>query len=769
MKEVVTAIDVNFSTNGSSHSATVSSSVVDDNCTSSVLGSIDGTIGRSSTFSEKTLHKFLDGFILSEETVTKDPIGIKKTRKYIDSLSMKLDSWILLVRGVTCSPTTSLKYYGNVYAASQLPAQAFGYVPNFSNAMGGATLAKDATISSSNRIIILGRTRTVISAFSPPSLTKTQSGNVLEKQRIYRVYEDGKLNQNLSIGPEFGIVFENAQVKYGYTASEFFKALQSLGINIIGAETLFSDDILFEQSGTLRSCLSAVTSFFGLYWYIDRVQNSWSIRIISSSYANQFKIEDPTIDTDSRILSASFSKGGKSPRNVCSYIGTTNSDDGSGGGSITYGRQASKAQLKLVDFSQLYGSTFSSYNIQVSLIQKFFTFFTGSIKGSSDAFDKLIYFCIHKYPSFSGQLGSSYTDIPEDKGEVKIAKNIFDEAGSEAKKDDLALVNLNFEDKFYSLQSTAFKQMEKPSNSKLYTVLNSFFTYYNSLYISHGYSEYRANNIGISNASGPYRSDDYISVIPDLSDFCQFLISCSVDIPTISKLAQYAGVRSGDYYFISLKTNSLPSEIDQESNWDGLNTRMALINGSADRLYLGFKADAESLISNQITASESAFQKAGNNLFKKKSYLMLPRIETEEQDSSSGDQQEKTPDFDVMYFDVKTPIANDFTKSDLKVFNGDTQEVRAIADAWQATFANSYDLNSSSVTYYDLIFPDLDITLDSVSISIGSDGATTTITRSNKSILPPDNSIFVNKYQAQNTHRDSYTMSAGQKNFFRFN
>jgi hypothetical protein len=78
-------------------------------------------------------------------------------------------------------------------------------------------------------------------------------------------------------------------------------------------------------------------------------------------------------------------------------------------------------------------------------------------------------------------------------------------------------------------------------------------------------------------------------------------------------------------------------------------------------------------------------------------------------------------------------------------------------------------LKSSSVTYYDFRIPKLDISIDSVSISIGSDGVSTTITKSNKAFLPPDQSIILSEGMSINATINSKKMTAGVKNFLKLN
>ena len=319
MSEVITAVEVNFSTSGGSHTATVSTANASTTCGSEALGSVVGKLGEKSTFTKKEIDSLLENFVLEEESSTKDAYGVKKQFKYIDRLSQKLDSWVVLSRGSTASPVgdgaSAYSYEGRIYPSSELPNAAF-YNNSFPAGMNKT--AEGAFIDNTSRVIVLGKTHSVISVMKDQNKTTNQ--------KIFNVYRKGSLVSELSSGGVAKPEFSDASIKYGYTAQEFFDAIKSISINIDSLPAFNNN--LFDVSGTLRSCISAITSFYGYYWYVDKK----SIVLISSATANSISIKDETSSTDSSILSATFTKGGRSPRVVASFYGSSNPEDNTGGG-----------------------------------------------------------------------------------------------------------------------------------------------------------------------------------------------------------------------------------------------------------------------------------------------------------------------------------------------------------------------------------------------------------------------------------------------------
>ena len=113
--ETISGIEVNFSSGGGAHSASVSSIEGSESPEGGKdLGKISGEAGERPVFSEEKLNELLENFILTEKTVSKDPVKTTISRKYSDKTSLILQANILLVRGINASPTQDLDFDGIV-------------------------------------------------------------------------------------------------------------------------------------------------------------------------------------------------------------------------------------------------------------------------------------------------------------------------------------------------------------------------------------------------------------------------------------------------------------------------------------------------------------------------------------------------------------------------------------------------------------------------------------------------------------------------------
>jgi len=106
------------------------------------------------------------------------------------------------------------------------------------------------------------------------------------------------------------------------------------------------------------------------------------------------------------------------------------------------------------------------------------------------------------------------------------------------------------------------------------------------------------------------------------------------------------------------------------------------------------------------------------------------------------------------------------------VTHGSIAEVKALQV--EAAFINTLPrqpMTSASRTYFSLKIPtesEYNITMNSVSIKLnGGNGISTTISESNKDLIPEDDSIVVGQFnKAVNQRSSSNKFSARQKNFF---
>ena len=760
MSEVITNVEVNFSSSGGSHSATVTTSNASSTCGSASLGSVIGKVGERSSFTKSEIDKLLKGFVLEETTTTKDSFGIKKSYKYIDSLSKFLDSWVVLCRGTTAPVGTSdLSYDGAVYAHSEFPGV---YKIKPKQPAVNVTGVGNKVLSS-DRIIILGKSYSIYSVME-------------ESKKIHLAYNKKSLVSNLSYGNPAGEVLDanKASLKYGYLVSDFFGALASINLKITGAP--ISDSVLFDTSGTIRSCLSSIASFFGYYWYVDNK----SIKFISSAEANSIEISNPTRDTSPKILSASFTEGGRTPRIVASFNGSTSSTPSSSSNSTTIinntsgtGVQLIKKQLNRVDFDKLFSGLKS--NLSSALIENFYSFFCSPHANSTQNFDKLIYCSSCFYEAFDG--GTYYPQKPKNQTSKKISNIVGTDTNAYKTSKTRSL--LGDSASFFPLLDTDDKVMAKASETPLYTLLKGYYDTFGTVFISRGYSNRFVKNATLTSSDGvtvdgPYKGNTKISQIGFFADIVTLLQSKGFTIPTVGTLALYAGMAKGANYFIAITKKQLMPE-DSVDNFDDLSQKVDYFTYS-NNPFIGVQDESvKTGLTKNLNSSKKLYAKAVKNL---KNHITLAKIDIlppddEEDDQQDDEEEEEEIDYQQVYSQIKSQEANDFNKSELKSYNASYSESKTLAANFTSlNGANPSAIKSSSVTYYDFEIPNnITIDIDSISLSVSSDGVSTTISKSNKAFLPPDQSNFLtnSNISITNTQAVSKIFSAGTKNFLKIN
>jgi len=768
MSEAITNIEVNFSSNGSSHVATVSTSDVSSVCGNGGLGKVIGKIGSKSTFSKKELDDLLKDFILEEQSTTKDAFGIKRQYKYVDKLSSILDSWVILTRGITASPVEeregSYFYEGKIYPCSELTQKTFDSEPELNPFLSLSKIKINKTaistyIDADRRLITLGKTYSVISLSQEESLSLG-----LKKEKIYHVYNKQILSTALSTGNiAYPPIHEKATLKYGYTSEDFFSALKSIQIKLI--DTPLFDDVLFEMSGTIRSCLSSIASFYGYYWYVEKD----FIRFVNSKTANTIKIDDDTQSSDPTIISSTHTKGGRSPRLVGSFIGNTapSKNTVTSGGFDGLQSQSIKKQFNLVDFDKIFAD--QDTGLSKSDVGLFFLYFISKFNSNTDSFDALTYAGLLS-KLFKG--GESYPYTLQ-KSNKQTLKQIVGEDNLQVNQQQTRGYGIADDASYYALRSENDLTPPKPSSHEFYSILKTYFAVHGRVYISKGYGARTSKNMqftgGNVQTSGPYFATDTIEVVPELAELSKLYTITGKRKPTFREIARASGNNSNlNNFFIAFTPAILDNDVVEKINflekvyvsWTYNNTQYLAIDPSIslDTITDGLN---DSFI--QWTRMQERYKK----------FITIAATKVNNQDitQNDGDDDRNDPVYEDAYYKVKCESVTNFSKSELKTFSGTVQDAKILSNKFAESFGIGYDLKSSSTTYYRFYIPEtIDISIDSISIGIASDGITSTITKSNKNYLPPDQSSFL----SEGTH--SFTapvlsklMSAGVRNFLKLN
>jgi hypothetical protein len=268
----ITNAEINYNCNGGSHSASITEAVG-----AHTLCSFSNNIGSGSGLtSNSELNLLLSEFILDTTTTKKSPSGTTIVRNYIDRASTILDSYIILVRGITAPSRGGDSYDGIIYPNDNLPIDSL-------RSSYGSSIQQETSQKTTEKIgkaLIIGSTYSVIAV---------QDGG----DRIFKIYNRGNLIESHVYSPyqqtidqtlgasasDIASRYSNEAVrKSGYTLEEFLSAARSVGISFENAPSTENNFILFDNSGTLRECISAIASFFGYFWYSNGVSVKKLIR-----------------------------------------------------------------------------------------------------------------------------------------------------------------------------------------------------------------------------------------------------------------------------------------------------------------------------------------------------------------------------------------------------------------------------------------------------------------------------------------------------------
>ena len=99
--------------------------------------------------------------------------------------------------------------------------------------------------------------------------------------------------------------------------------------------------------------------------------------------------------------------------------------------------------------------------------------------------------------------------------------------------------------------------------------------------------------------------------------------------------------------------------------------------------------------------------------------------------------------YDLKYNSIESPSHNMLNKLTLSSASGSTAEMKVLQQI-RGKYRNRFDKpQSSSRTFYGLEIPDFSPTMNSVSISIGPQGITTTVSESTIKLIPPDQNLQI--------------------------
>lgn len=740
----------------------------------------------------------------------------------IDSIADILDKNIITIRGIHSTGTKTDKTSKDLYYwfdNSALPTN------SISNKISGNAFYEEASSDKGIKKIsqfawLMGRIR---ATYRPTGEIYWQNGlstwNPSEKP-IWLKWEGRQLRSDLSswkgaipsasnlndLLKEEGV----SDVEFGYTLSDLKELIQKLGLTIEDKNVMADDRVLFSTSGTVRNCLSTCLSSIGRTFYVD--PHSKKIKVVSNSDITkinsnlQLKINQLSQITGAEQVSYIKSLRGITGRHV--VVKGSLQQHITDPAQFETVNKPRKAVFKKIPINGLFSQELDSK--EYLLIRKVLYLIASGVDES--VIDKYLYALAQLENTSDWSSETVLSKVLY--GRPHVEAGTFESINSGGKWQEFIVNNINKVDSLdgYSLSKTVgarplvrnglYDDTEQTQNrtlraisgssAGLYEFLRGINQLWSGVYISSPTTLARINKrsyLESSNFGGKrggqslsltftnVAADTYISEVPELSFLQQSIVRAypnKSDLK-ISDLAEAAGYSSGtdDWHTLAFRKNFLPETEDSKKIGNiskYINRNFYLVetpDDSEPTLYLLYTQDAPNVVVNARSICEESFDKELGTV-KNKVTVLYNVIKT---DNSSNDTGDNDSDIDeqpkILSLKTIPTELKDFERGDILFINGDFMETSLFLQEMEEISPQiKSPLISSEIRFYrPPIQSDLDIEqgVDSISVSAGENGISTTIRLSSLKYSEIDQSIIVD-YLGGRMNSSSYkTINNKQK------
>ena len=853
--ETINSIDINFSNGAGGHTASINSSVdVKNSDGSPSLGVVDGQIGSKNYFSKNEVNNIMSRFICTSLTKNQGAIGLTVSRRYSDITSLTLKSYLVMVRGINAPPDNSNSFEGMFPFFSEAKGSPLkSYPSNSVTEIEGKRVLVVGRIYNYESATVLNGLKVSL-VYNDQELKKNLS---LNQDTVTQEYKDSPslinytlkfgytLNEYLEMLDHVGIVhkglenvengdtilFENSGTLADVTSAiaayfgyYYFIDPNTGHLNFIDSRIASDIEITDFTKTTDENIVSAT---FTEDKFAPEIVNAYvgsADKPSINTEQGRFKFGDGG-DNDGREteinffqlrgndLSASNVLNNLSPEIIsvyCTLFALGLADDDDIFNIYTYGLMMCNFPYR-EGFKKLFptnqGLTFNNtkFNKKLGNIRRRLYFLDSNRKnlvqgkqlnvGYNEAFASTSQFV----GALKGNVVNSIECLTQN-GEALKSAGVKNKA-------ELGKLPPLFSKTFgkakaleYTLKDSEGNELQKPSESELFTFLKGYFRFAGGVYVTSGMSEDKAKRLNIDTRGldeiGPFhKNDTFAKVMNDgdqiTEDFFQWLIDFrgfnkASQIRELTTAALFGQKDVGNFHFIALKNwanansivrvarrgvvaqekdkfNTLPLMSKIEFG-DGLFIDTILVEAA------GVGADIFDRVTNLAINSRRLYNAlikdaAGLNRrqLRFNAFLRKKRIEAnndqEQQDKEENNQlvgdpvdneklKELLQRYDLKSFNFDVPKTDQYTPLSLVVANGSTIEINALREAAQKSYLSSppKTLKSSSKTIYGLDIPsEFKITTSSFQIRVGSDGITTTIGESTLKLIPPTQEFIVNQ------------------------
>ncbi|HCT50920.1 MAG TPA: hypothetical protein DF712_00530, partial [Balneola sp.] len=320
------------------------------------------------------------------------------------------------------------------------------------------------------------------------------------------------------------------------------------------------------------------------------------------------------------------------------------------------------------------------------------------------------------------------------------------------------------------------------------------------IYITNAYSKYKVEHMDFQNTAdlsitGPFHKEETIDQIDDLSDLADLFQAMrippeNVSIDHLARMTKGESKGESDFHFIAIRPLKNLEKIakDKPLDFSPVAEQVEVVDefpNLKNLFWMGgphtFMEKFVNVIGELATKSVRHFAHALDikktikcTFIRSKTRVNPVGDEDEEQEddaiSQSSDSDQQLSDlfdrYDLKYYNVESPKYNLLNEISHSASSGTTVDMRLLKELRGNIVQELGNPKTSSRTLYGLQLPDFKPTINSISVSVGPDGITTSIKESTIKLITPDQTALLDR--ANNsfvpTRPISSQLAAGQRN-----
>jgi len=799
MREGITKVDLNFTNAGGGHTASVTSFLNPKSVeTGEDLGIVVGGLGEINNFSNPKITEMLGNFICTQKTTSAGPTKKAITRRYVDRTSLLLESYVVLVRGINSGPNGGSDFEGPVPYFTEVANTPLTSFRSQGPRVEGSVIYMGKVYNVESAANFQGVKISLV--YHNKKLKEDLSLNTEFVNGTYKAAPD--LSQyDLKFGytlSDFRSALNSVGISINGLPSSNNTLFETSGTLSSVVSSIASYLGYYWYVDPRNGSINLINSEIASQIPIDNYTDTTNSDIVSASFTESI-VSNKIVNVynGSTEKDSNNPKDDDRPRPIffkrCRFETLGIHKKAS--------RTVLAAFFSLFDQEESVDvfDKFTYFATAIAKNKALKNEVFGKEKLNDHPFDLSK---LYDYEPVLNPEGTALPLIPfleehggdaDEKYRAVFAINDA-EAKKEAKK--TSLLNMNritnkFKYvRFQHFEGTDLKKMPRPHGSQLYSFLKLFYQIAGGIYISNGYSEYKVERMEFSNSNnvnvvGPLKASDKINEISELSPITDFFDSLGIDqdvtVKGLANLTQAENRIGGvpaksthEHHFIAIRSIPKLERVKSTNNQkivqkdakvdfsplqeyyeiyeDPNHTEGLLVGGPTfpnnlidKTLVEGMKHLMNQSIDNYYRAIK---KKTTLRLTYKRSKTRVNKTSEDGEEAEDDELAEASEDdqkiaelfdrYDLKYNSIESPPHNMLNKLSLSSASGSTAEMKVLQKI-RGKYRNRFDKpESSSRTFYGLQIPEFSPTMNSVSISIGPDGITTTVSESTIKLIPPD-------------------------------